>query len=261
MYKGHTYLAIVPARGGSNRLFKKNIRMMAGRPLIWYVADTIKQSGIFDRMIVSTDSEEIAEVAEECGLEAPFLRPADISDYKSSVKDALVHALKWVEENDKKYDYVLMLSPTTPMVQPHHLRSAADMVIGRDMVISVTEADYNSSNYSFELPDGSLKDLFTETYIDNIPKTKYCLNGAIYLAKWDVFRNRLHWYDTDVCAYRMDKADSIDINDKFDFEVTEYFIRKRYNTRTQRPVWRALRRVLYRCVHGRPAPPCFPCNG
>lgn len=230
MYKGKSFCCIVPARGGSNRLFKKNIRRMYGRPMISYVANAIKETGIFDRIICSTDAPKIAKIASDYGLDVPFIRPANLARHDSTIIDTIQHALTQIE----KCDYVLCSQPTSPLVKSAQILGAADMLIEKDcdMVIGVCAADEIAANYSFPLSTTSLRNTMTREKIHE----PYCPNGAIYLAKWEVFFNKKNFYETNVHAYKMDKISSIDVDDKFDFEIAEYFVRKRYGRKVSHKV-------------------------
>ena len=103
MIKNKSYLCVVPARGSSRRLLNKNIINLNGAPLISYSLKAIKESNIFDRVVVSTDSKKIKKVAEKCGADVPYLRPKYLSTNKSMVEDALCHMVKWIKKKDKKY--------------------------------------------------------------------------------------------------------------------------------------------------------------
>lgn len=114
-------VAIIPARGGSKRIPLKNIRHFAGRPIIAYSIAAAKETGLFDRIIVSTDSEEIAHVARENNAEAPFLRPANISDDFTVTGEVICHVLNWLAESGYKVDYVCCLYATAPFLRPEYI--------------------------------------------------------------------------------------------------------------------------------------------
>lgn len=114
-------VAIIPARGGSKRIPKKNVRPFAGRPMISYPIRAALDAGLFDKVIVSTDSEEIAEVARAQGADVPFLRPAELSDDRTATAPVLVHALAWLEAEGTPADYACCVYATAPFVRPSDL--------------------------------------------------------------------------------------------------------------------------------------------
>ncbi|WP_281201819.1 pseudaminic acid cytidylyltransferase [Magnetovibrio blakemorei] len=114
----------MPARGGSERIPQKNIKLFCGKPIIAYSITAALESQCFDRVIVSTDSPEVADVAQKYGAEVPFLRPAELADAHMSIGATLNHAINWLRENDRQPDYVCLLLATAPFVRPQTLRDA-----------------------------------------------------------------------------------------------------------------------------------------
>jgi pseudaminic acid cytidylyltransferase len=123
-------VAIIPARGGSKRIPKKNIRFFAGKPIIAYSIQTAKESGLFDRIIVSTDSEEIARVARAWGAEVPFRRPEHLSNDHATVANVLLHAVEWSKANGG-CDYFCCIYPTAPLLQSEYLRQGFERMRGK----------------------------------------------------------------------------------------------------------------------------------
>jgi len=119
-------IAIIPARGGSKRIPRKNIKPFHGKPIIAYSIEAAVSSGCFDKVIVSTDDAKIAEVAEQYGAEVPFLRPANISDDYATTMDVMHHAITWCMDNGWAVDAVCCLYATAPFVTPEYLRQGLD---------------------------------------------------------------------------------------------------------------------------------------
>ena len=119
-------VAVIPARGGSKRIPRKNIKHFHGKPMIAYSIEAAVASGCFDKVIVSTDDTEIAEVAEQYGAEVPFLRPSDISDDYATTMDVMQHALMWCMDNGWNIDAVCCLYATAPFVTPRYLQQGLD---------------------------------------------------------------------------------------------------------------------------------------
>jgi len=114
-------IAIIPARGGSKRIPRKNIKLFHGKPLIAYSIEAALKSELFDKVIVTTDDEEIASIAKKYGAEVPFIRPKELSDDFTNTKDVIDHALKYFEERGEKYDYECTIYATAPLLQPKYL--------------------------------------------------------------------------------------------------------------------------------------------
>ena len=128
-------LALIPARGGSKRILRKNVREFQGKPIIAYAIEAARAAGCFGRIIVSTDDDEIADVATACGAETPFRRPAELADDHTSVLDATRHAIAWLSERDIAVDKVCMLYATAPFVR------VAELLEGLELLTS-SGADY-----------------------------------------------------------------------------------------------------------------------
>ena len=147
MYKNKNILAVVPARGGSKGIKHKNLCRIKGKSLIEYVSLVTDNSEFIDKVIVSTDSDKIAEEAKKYNMEVPFYRPADLSGDRVGDLEVLSHALIETEKIDKiKYDVILMLQPTSPLRTKKHISDAIKMLVNenRDAVWTVSETDSKS---------------------------------------------------------------------------------------------------------------------
>lgn len=138
-------LAVIPARGGSKRIPRKNIKTFAGKPMIAWSLESALNSGCFDRIIVSTDDEEIASVARDCGAEVPFMRPAELSDDHTATIPVIAHAIQWHQQNGQSPSEVCCIYATAPFVSSAHLRSGLDL-------LQATGCDYAFSVTSFAFP-------------------------------------------------------------------------------------------------------------
>ncbi len=137
-------VAIIPARGGSKRIPGKNTRAFAGKPMLAHSISTAKNSGLFDRIVVSTDDDEIAKVARAWGAEAPFKRPAELSTDHAITVDVIRHAIDWLGANGAAPAYVCCLYATAPFVQAEDLRKAFELLRGGpwSYVFPATTFDY-----------------------------------------------------------------------------------------------------------------------
>ena len=220
-------VAIIPARSGSKGLKDKNIKILNGKPLIAYTIEAAKESCVFDRIIVSTDSEKYAEIAIQYGAEVPFLRSSDNSKDNSTswavVKEVLANL-------DEKYDIVALLQPTSPLRTSEDIKNAAELFFNKnaETLFSVCETTHSMFWCSTLNEDLSAKDFIKKEYQiprQKLPKT-YTLNGAIYLVKTDLIDN-LNLYGDKGFAYIMDKSHSVDIDDEIDFSIAELILKSR----------------------------------
>lgn len=133
-------VAIIPARGGSKRIPRKNIKPFVGKPIIGYSIEAALQSGLFDRVIVSTDDSEIAEVARSFGAEIPFLRPARLADDHAGTNAVVKHCLAWLQENGEPADYACCIYATAPFVRVEYLEQGYQRLVetGKSYAFSVT---------------------------------------------------------------------------------------------------------------------------
>lgn len=232
MYEGKSVLALVPARGGSTGVPFKNIRNLGGKPLLAYTLEAIKRSGVVDCTFVSTDSEQVAKIASECGAAPPYLRPTELAKNESKVLDVLFHTMEWLLRNDKKYDLLMVLQPTSPLRNEGDICNAlnllnekkADTVIS--VVLSTTPRTWintipsSGSMYNF-LDRGSFQKSRQES------DQYYQINGAIFLTHWDVIMRKKTWYGENSFCYVMPPERSIDIDTELDFFIAEALVKKR----------------------------------
>ena len=125
-------IALIPARGGSKRITKKNIRFFSGQPIIAWSINAAKKSNCFERIIVSTDDTDIAEIAEKYGAEVPFVRPEKISDDYSTTRDVILHAINFLSSKNINIDYLCCLYATAPFVRSEDLLKAYELLLACD---------------------------------------------------------------------------------------------------------------------------------
>ncbi len=135
-------IAIIPARGGSKRIPNKNIKPFGGHPVISYSIRAARAADLFDKIIVSTDSEEIAETARSYGAETPFKRPAELADDFTSTDSVIVHAIEWLIKNQERPDYVCCIYPTAPFISPARLRKGLRILKREKAVSAFTVTSY-----------------------------------------------------------------------------------------------------------------------
>lgn len=225
-------LAVIPARGGSKRIPHKNIRELAGRPMIAYTIRAALDSGLFDRVVVSTDSQEIAEAAKGLGAEVPFLRAASLADDITPVSLATCDMLERLDPRGDRYDSVAQLMPNCPM------RTAADVVdsyaafvdSGSDAQISVFRYGWMNPWWAMSMgPDGSLEPVFPDRVAERSQDQPelVCPSGAIWWAKAGVLRAERTFNVPDRTGHVLQWEHALDIDDEDDWRMAEVLIANR----------------------------------
>jgi CMP-N,N'-diacetyllegionaminic acid synthase len=220
-------LAIIPARGGSKGLLGKNIRPLAGIPLIAHTIKAAQEAKTVDRIIVSTDDEAIAVIAREAGAEVPFIRPASLSDDQASGIDACLHATEHANHKlDYHPDHIVYLQPTSPLRSAADIDAAAKLLTqsGADSVVSlkaVTEFPQWMKTMDANHKISPLMEQIEITTTRQDLEKCYILNGAIYLITAASLKKKQSFYGDDTRGYLMPGARSIDIDTLNDFLMAE----------------------------------------
>ncbi len=226
-------LAVITARGGSKTVPRKNVVPVAGRPLIAWTIESALGAACLDRVIVSTDDEEIAEVARREGAEVPFARPAELSGDASPHIPVVQHAVSWVETHQGlRPESVLLLQPTTPLRTSEDIEEAFRILqeTACDSVVSVCEAATHPYLTKRITADGRIQD-FVETPTGYLARQSlppvYALNGAIYLVRRDILMERGTFQTENTCAYIMPPERSMDIDTPWDLLLADLILRHR----------------------------------
>lgn len=229
MIDGCSVLAVIPARGGSKGVPKKNIRESLGKPLIAWSIEAAKRSQYIDRVVLTSDCDEIISVAKRFGCEVPFKRPPELATDETPGILPVIHALSQIPG----FDYVVLLQPTSPLrntddIDQCILKCASSKA---KLCVSVTEVSENPF-WSFTLGDEKfLKPLFPDSGTFNrrqdLPKV-YALNGAVYVAGVEVLKRTKSFITESTIAHVMPRARSIDIDSEEDFELFEIQMKKRH---------------------------------
>lgn len=236
MYKGNKILCVIPARGGSKGLPGKNIKNLLGKPLIAYTIEQAQRSKYIDRIIVSTDSKRIAEIASLCGAETPFLRPKNLATDQSSGIDVLLHAVDWMEKKGKyAFDIVVLLHATTPLRNICDIDKSIELLFrtNADNVFSVTPANRNPYFNIVEIDKNKKVRLVKKGNFatrQSAPEV-FDMNASIYVWRKDVLKNKKAVFLEKSTTYVMPKERSIDIDDYVDFKTAETLMREREHKR------------------------------
>ncbi len=232
MVKTPSVLGIITARSGSKGIPQKNLAPLHGKPLIAYTIEAVKGSKLLTHCIVSTDTEDIAGVARQYGAEAPFLRPADLSTDSARALDVLAHAIRWMNEQEKKsFDYVMMLQPTSPLRTGEDI-DACIRIAGEtdaDSVFSMKEIPDFAPQKLKVIRDGQIFPFLGEEQGQSAPRSKaqkvFKRNCAIYLTRTELILKG-DQFGKKSMAYVMPRERSIDINEPVDLELAEFWMKK-----------------------------------
>lgn len=221
-------LAIIPARGGSKGLPKKNIKQLGDKPLIGWSIEAAKNSKLVDKVIVSSDNEEIISISKKYGAEIPFVRPEELASDTANTKDVLVHAINFLREQNEQYDYIVLLQPTSPFREEGIIDKAINKAVntGADMVVSVKETSSNPYYVLFEENEmGFLKQSKKSTFTrrQDCP-TVYEYNGSIYVINTSSLLENDSLNFSRTVKLVMDDFHSVDIDSQFDFDFAEFLI-------------------------------------
>ena len=226
MINGKTVLAVIPARGGSKRLPRKNVLPLAAKPLIVWTIEAGLKSRCIDSVVISSDDEEIHKISIDAGAEI-IQRPQELATDKASSFSAIEHV---INEINGHYDYTALLQPTSPFRNNKHIDEAFDLLLAKDAdaVISVCETEY-SPLWTNILPDDGRMDNFLRNEVINTRSQDlpvyYRLNGAIFICKTTKLMDEKTFFIKDnIFAYKMTRKCSIDIDDEFDWHCAESLI-------------------------------------
>jgi CMP-N-acetylneuraminic acid synthetase len=227
-------IAVIPARGGSKGVPRKNIRPVCGKPLIAYTIETaLAARELFRRVLVSTDDAEIAEVSRRWGAEVPFLRPSELANDKAPMIPVIQHAIRFAENDENvQYDWVCLLQPTEPFRTLTDIQKALAIAMtgGCDSVISVVQVFSVHPILMKRIEDGRLLPFCIEekegTRRQDYAPDAYMRNGAIYLSRRDVIMERHSIWGDIIHPYVMPPERSMGIDSELDFKLVELLMRQ-----------------------------------
>ncbi|SDB49023.1 N-acylneuraminate cytidylyltransferase [Desulfonatronum thiosulfatophilum] len=220
-----TSVAIIPARGGSKRIPRKNIKDFHGKPMIAYPISVALESRLFDRIIVSTDDEEIADVSMRYGAEVPFMRPKELADDYAGTNAVVRHCLEWLVEKNQKPEYACCIYATTPFLQEEYLRKGLELlkVSGKSFAFTVTTFPSPIQRSVRIRKDGALEAIFPE----HVPKRSQDLEeayhdaGQFYWGKSEAFLNRVALYSPESIPVILPRYLVHDIDTQEDWRMAE----------------------------------------
>lgn len=227
-------LFLVTARGGSKGVSRKNIREIGGLPLIAYKIIAAKKCKYDKRIIVSTEDEEIAQISKKYGAEIPFIRPKELATDIANSIDVVKHAILWLEVNDpQKYEYICLLEPSSPFASYDDLNEALDLMVesNADTLLSVKATDVNTAFIHTLDARGRLsKFYYAIKELNSVRRqdmpTEYTMNGCMYIAKWEYFKENQSFHSENSMPYIMDEKNSIEIDSMFNYEMARFMVEK-----------------------------------
>ena len=230
MIAGKTILAIIPARGGSKGVPRKNTRILAGKALIAWTIEAAKKSKYIDRLILSSENEEIIQVAKEWGCEVPYKRPIELARDDTPGIESVIHAINTLGE---KYDFVVLLQPTSPLRTVEDIDGCVQHCIMTESPACVSLTEVQQSPYwMYNLDD----DMKLKSFVQNgeiinrrqdLPKV-YVLNGAVYVAESGFIMEHKSFLTDETAGYIMSGENSVDIDTELDFAYCEWLINRKY---------------------------------
>jgi len=235
MYKDRKILALIPARGGSEGLLRKNIRDLLGKPLIGWTIEQLNCSRYPDRVVVSTDDEEIAEVSKRYGAEVPFIRPKELATSESPTVDTVFHSLDYFEDKGEVFDYVALVEPTSPLRKKEDIDSAIEKLIDNedfaDGLVSVGRVTLEHPIIVKRIDDnGYLRSFYqTEQAVTQRQQLDEAFfpYGVIYISKVKALRQHGSFYQPRTLPYFIERWQNYEVDDMYDLLCVEALLRCR----------------------------------
>jgi CMP-N,N'-diacetyllegionaminic acid synthase len=233
MYKGKRILALIPARGGSKGLPGKNIRKLAGKPLLGWSVEQALASKRIDKVMVSTDNETIAAVGRRYGAKVPFLRPKVFAGDSSPVSEAILHVVRTLQTMGEHYDIVILVECTSPVRYPKDLDDAIARLVDNPAAHSVVGAvplTHEHPMWTFRLANGYLT-----SFIAGGHSPKNCRRQALeatylpyghYLTWWKNYELRKTFYQPKTLPHFLKREQMVEIDDEVDFFIAESIMKK-----------------------------------
>ncbi len=231
-------LAIIPARGGTKGLPGKNKMNLCGKPLIaWSIETALDCSGYINKLIVSTDDKDIAEISKSYKAEVPFIRPDELASDDATTISVIYHTIDWLKCNQSyEPDSILLLQPTSPLRIKKDILNAIDMTNNKNIrsVVSVCKTNHHPW-WSNTLPEDGNMGTFLKNDIIHKRRQElpdfYRLNGAIFFAKLDYFYKYNGFFGPKTFAYKMGISESIDIDSEIDFKLASILKDEQINSK------------------------------
>lgn len=234
MYQGKTFLAIIPARSGSKGLPNKNIKKLCGKPLIAWSIEAGLKCPYIDEVVVSTDSQEYAEIAQQYGAKVPFLRPKELAQDTTTTFDSIKHTIDYYQfQLNKSFDYIVLLEPTSPLRESFDITQAIHMLFKHQeatSIVGLCKCESQNPVFLITLNQNHLiqpyinKD-FTPVRRQDI-QNFYFFEGTIYISETSALLSKQSFYHTQTIGYEVPKWKSLEVDDEDDFLMIEAMMKK-----------------------------------
>ncbi len=219
------FLCIIPAKGASTRLKKKNIIDLCGRPLIHYTIEAALKSGLFKDIYVSTEDDEVKAVSESLGTVVPYIRPEELSRDPAGVVEVCLHMIEYLESEGEHYETLFILLPTSPLREVSDILSALEVYRGSEAKVLMSVSEYDHSPFAaLKLDEKNfLSPYFPEHILkksQEMPKAYRC-NGAITILDIEEFKKKKSYYFYPMASYKMPWERSVDVDNLNDLKLAE----------------------------------------
>ena len=231
-------LGLIPARGGSKGIPRKNIRLLCGKPLLHYTTEAALAARHLSRVILSTEDEEIAEVGRRGGVEVPFLRPPELAEDETPMLPVVQHTIRWMEEQGEYFDAVCLLQPTNPLRRAEDIDGAIELLqqSGADSVISFFDVgEKHPARMKYISSDGRVIDPPFAEKVEgqrrqDLPKL-YLREGSIYLTRRNVLMEKNSFKGDDCRAWIIPEVRACNIDTPFDLFIAEQLLSSGFHDR------------------------------
>lgn len=226
-------LAIIPARSGSKGLPGKNIRQLIDKPLIAWSIEQALSCKYISEVIVSTDSEEIAEIAISYGAKVPFLRPASLAGDHSSTNDVMIHLIDELDKKNEFFDYLFLLEPTSPLREVKDIESAYEILLNSNnatSIVGISKVETQHSDFCVTLDKNNF--LISSNNFNIVRRQDinpiYFLEGSIYISEVEAYKTTKKFYHEKTLGYTFPKWKSFEIDDITDFVIVEALLKSNH---------------------------------
>lgn len=228
MINNKTVIGIVTARGGSKGLPGKNLRQLCGKPLIAWSIEQGLASKYIDHLIVSTDDEEIANVAQACGASVPFIRPPNLASDKATSISVILHAINFLSEMGDQYHLVVLLEPTSPLRETADIDGAIELCVNNGCetsVVGVAAVESAHPSFLFKIESGVLKSMTGEQPSglrrQDLLQDYFYLEGSIYVSPVEKLRQENSFYHANTMPWIVERYKAVEIDELSDFIMAE----------------------------------------
>ena len=229
VYKNKSFLAVIPARGGSKGLPGKNIKNLCGKPLIAWSIDSAQKSEYLDEVMVTTDSQEIADISKRYGANVPFLRPSYLASDVATTFDTVKHVIDFYDDT---FDYIVLLEPTSPLRKEGDIDTMIEKIVDSqnlfDSIVSIGEAHEHPSIMKKITKTGKIMNYCQSLEMKSRRQdndTVYFPYGVAYIVKTSVFMKEKTFYTQRCNSYKVDRHQCYEIDDMYDFLIIESILK------------------------------------